>query len=436
MAELTDTERALLDAAEAATGELVDLVRELVRIPSQNIPPRGEERAAQLFTRDWLAGIGVAAELIDLTRVEGLAAHELFFRGAGYERREYDDRPNVAARVPGAGGGRTLILSGHMDTMPAGKTRWRCEPFGGDVTGGRIHGRGSCDMKGGVACQMIALKLLQEAGAALAGDVIFETVVDEEHAGCNGTLANRLLGYNGEAAVLCEPSHLQLFHAHKGFRIVHLTLRGQSGMGFAGEQLPNPIEHVGTLIEGVQQFRRQRKRTAPRPAAYADDPDPVPVYMNKLQAGEFSLNIPMQVPETCTLEIYWQTLPGETREAVEREFFDFLDEWIGRHPQLEPFQIEHRFSHRWMPGTGISRDAPIVTTVEHAAADALGSAVRVTGGPFPCDLFVFGHFGIPAVIFGPTGGNCHGSDEYVEIDSLVSVLKTLLLTIVRFCGLP
>ena len=435
MAGLTTTERRLLDAAEARGDELAALTRDLVRIPSENVPPHGREEPAQEFIREWLSGIGVASQFVDLTRVEGLADHPLFFRGEGYERREYEGRPNLAARLEGAGSGPALILSGHIDTMPAGKTHWDHDPFGGDIDGNRLYGRGSFDMKGGVAAELMALKVLRDSGTKLAGDVVFETVVDEEHAGANGTLANRLAGYTGDGAIIPEPSSLQLYPAHKGFRIVHLSLRGKSGMSFAGEELPNPVESIGLLIEGFKAFRERRRRTAPRLAEYAHDPDPVPVFMNKLQAGEFSLNIPMQIPETCTLEVYWQTMPGESQEAIDAELFDFLGRWVGDHPALQSFEIEHRFSHRWMPGTRIEPDRPILAAVAGAGAEVLGRPVEVMGAPFPCDLFVFSHFAIPGVVFGPCGANCHGSDEYVEIDSLVRLTQTLVLAVVRFCGL-
>lgn len=435
MTEPTRTERDLLRALEANRDELVALARALVRIPSENMPPRGREKQAQLFVHQWFNESGIPAELIDLTRLQGLTQHELFFRGEGYERREYDDRPNVVARLAGSGTGPTLILSGHIDTMPKGKARWEHDPFRGDVVGSRLYGRGSLDMKGGIVAAMMAVKTVADAGIALAGDVVFETVVDEEHGGANGTLANRLAGYHGDAAIIAEPTNLHLYTAHKGFRIIHLSLAGESGMNFAGESLANPVEHIGLLIEGFKAFRERRRRSAPRLAEYAHDPDPVPVFMNKLQAGEFSLDIPMQIPEACTLEIYWQTMPGEPRQAVEREFFDHLRRWVDEHPPLKQFRIEHRFSHRWMPGARTRSDDPIVQAVERSAGQVLGQPVTGVGAPFPCDGFVFDHFGIPWVVFGPRGAGAHGSDEYVEIDSLAAVAQTLALTMVRFCGL-
>ncbi|MHC4716414.1 MAG: M20 family metallopeptidase [Planctomycetota bacterium] len=434
MSDLRGDERKVLDALDAGADGLTSLTRDLVRIPSENTPPTGGEREAQEFIRGWLGELGVEAELIDLDAVNGLAEHELFFRGEGYERRDYADRPNLAARLGGAGGGPTLIVSGHIDTMPVGNTRWTREPFGGQVEGGRVFGRGAMDMKGGIAAGLAALKAIRRAGVRLAGDVVFESVVDEEHGGSNGTLANRLAGVNGDAAVIPEPTGLRLYSAHKGFRIVHLSLTTRGGMSFGGQDLPNPVEHVGSLIECFQAFRDRRRRTAPPAPEYAADPDPVPVFMNKLQAGEFSLDIPMQVPETCTLEVYWQTLPGETREAVEGELFEHLGRWVDEHPSLKAFGIEHRFSHRWMPGSRTDPDARIVRTMRQAAGEVLGREVVPIGSPFPCDMFVFRHFGIDTVIFGPAGACAHGSDEYVEIDSLMSTARTRALSILRFCG--
>lgn len=435
MNKLSKIEKKLIEAVETTREELITLTANLVSIATENTPPGGGEIAGQKFIQNWLEGIGIDSELIELVDVKGLSKHRLFYESQGYERRDYSGRPNLAARMKGAGGGKTLILSGHIDTMPAGKTHWKHDPFGGEIADGKLYGRGSFDMKGGIAAELMALKILREAGIKLAGDVIFESVIDEEHAGCNGTLANRLIGYNGDAAVIPEPSNLQLYNAHKGFRIIHISLRGKSGMSFAGEHLPNPVEYVGLLIEGFKSFRDKRRKNAPKVPEYSDDGDPVPVFMNKLQAGEFSLNIPMQVPEECKLEIYWQTMPSESCEDIEKEFFDHLDLIIEENPALKQFKIEHCFSQRWMPGTRVESDAPIVRIIEKSASGVLGRPIKAIGAPYPCDLFVFNHFGIPGVIIGPSGENCHGSDEYVEIDSLVELTKIFLLSIVSFCQL-
>ena len=124
--------------------------------------------------------------------------------------RQYAGRPNVAARIPGAGGGRSLILSGHIDTVPAGAEPWTRDPFGAAIEGNRLYGRGSNDMKAGIATNLFVAETLAGMGIRLAGDLTVETVVDEEFGGVNGTLAGRLMGYTADAAIISEPSFLRI----------------------------------------------------------------------------------------------------------------------------------------------------------------------------------------------------------------------------------
>ena len=125
MNKLSETEKKLIDAVETVKEELISLAAKLVSIATENTPPGGAEIAGQKFIQDWLECIGIGSELIELTKVKGLSEHKLFFESQGYERRDYSGRPNLAARMKGAGEGKTLILSGHIDTMPAGKTHWQ-----------------------------------------------------------------------------------------------------------------------------------------------------------------------------------------------------------------------------------------------------------------------------------------------------------------------
>jgi acetylornithine deacetylase len=434
MPKMSEIEKTVADAVAGATDELVALVRDLVRIPTENIPPGGQELAGQLFLQRWLGERGIDSELIDLAQVNGLTEHELFHRGEDYERRDYEGRPNLAARLKGTGGGRTLIFSCHMDTIAGDKAQWQRDPFEARIEGNHLYGQGAFDMKGGMAAQAMAFMVLREMDVSLAGDIIFETVVDEEHAGCNGTLANRVAGFNGDAAILPEPSSLQVYSAFKGSRIIHLTLKGKSGMSFAGEELVNPVDHIGLLIEGVKRFRDVRRKKIPRVVEYEDDPDPVPIFMNKLQAGAFNLDVPMAIPEQCTVELYIQTMPGETHEEIDSQLLEYLDGFVAQTPELQQFELKHRIRQRWLPGGLVAPDSLVVQVLEETTGQVLGRSAKATGAPFPCDAFVFHHFGIPAVVLGPCGAGCHGPDEYVEIDSLVQLAKIMAVTAVRFCG--
>ena len=437
MKPLFDWENILLAQADKAGDELIALTSQLVQLPSENIPPYGAENEVQLFIQRWLEKLDLNPRLVYLDQMDQLREHELYFAGTGDEKRIYSDRPNLAVRMRGAKPGRSLILSGHADVVPAADhASWKHSPFGGIVEHNRIYGRGSLDMKGGLATSLIALKILAQHRENFAGELIFESVVDEEHGGANGTLANRLAGYMADAVILTEPSGLKLYNAHKGFRIIHLSLCGRSGMNFMGEELPNPVEQIGLLIDGMKAFRAHRAATVHIPAEYAHDADPVPVFMNKLQAGQFSLAVPMQIPQNCKLEVYWQTMPGETRQHVEEQFHTFLRNWIAEYPALQNFTLKQTYSHRWMPATLVDADSDIVQHCSAALAQVTDDqqTAKPCGAPFPCDLFIFNQLGIPGVILGPGGAGCHGPDEYVEIDSLVKLLKTLLLSSVRFCA--
>ena len=327
-------------------------------------------------------------------------------------------------------------MSGHVDTMPAGEGTWKHPPFAADVEEGKFYGRGSFDMKAGLSSMMMAVKILKELGVRLQGNLLFESVVDEEHAGCNGTLANRLMGHNADAAILAEPSNLDIYPAHKGFRIVHLTVKGSSGMPFAGEKLENPVEHVGRLIEALKIFRGKRRRNTHIPTIYKEDKDPVPVFMPKLQAGEFGYRIPMTIPDSCKLEVYWLTMPGEKQEDVEREFFGFLEAWCGEDAFFKHNSPEWEFSHRWMPGTQISKDHAIVKTAKKITQEITHQTIKIQGAPYPCDLFIFNLYGgMPGIVLGPRGGNAHGIDEFVYVEDILNLTKIFALIACEWCGI-
>src|SRR5581483_10394096 len=185
---------------------LVNTLAELVRTPSENLPPRGGEKACQMRIGEWLRELGIEPDIYELAAVPELLGHKEYWPG-----RDYANRPNVNGVLQGAGGGRSLILSGHVDTVPADSpVPWKYPPFGASVEGGRLFGRGAWDMKAGVAMNLAVLRALRQSGIVLSGDLIFESVVDEEFGGVNGTLAARLRGYNAEAAVIGEPTSLRI----------------------------------------------------------------------------------------------------------------------------------------------------------------------------------------------------------------------------------
>lgn len=422
------SETRISDYVEGHCGRLFGHVRELVRRDSQNTPPVGREAEAQHYLASVLQASGWQPDLYELDDVPGLRQHELFFGG-----RAYAGRPNLAARRKGAGGGRSLILSGHVDTVPRGTQPWTRDAFGGEIEGNRLYGRGSNDMKAGVAMNAFVAEAVEDLGIRLRGDLTFESVVDEEFGGVNGTLAGRLRGYTADGAIISEPSFLRICPGQRGGRVAHITLSASGGILAEGRYPAGIIDQLTHLLNSVGAFAAARRRVAPAHPLYTGV-DPVPVSIAKIITAPWGTSEPITTPEECRIELYWQTLPGETQRDIEAGFFAWFQGMLAGAPQLFQRPPAVEFPIRFLPGSAIPADHPLVTGLAASGAGVLGKAPPVAGIEGPCDMYVFHEFGIPAVLWGPRGGNTHAADEYVELDSVIAAAKTLLTFVTRWCG--
>ncbi len=421
---------ALLDYVESRKSRLLEIARDLIRMPSENMPPNGSELACQEWISKRLAAGGLDPDVYSPTDVANLETHPLYLSG-----RNYTNRINVAARRKGMGNGKSLLLSGHIDTVPAGTQPWTRSPFGADVEENRLYGRGSNDMKAGVATNLFVMESVMELNLPLCGDLLFESVVDEEFGGANGTLAGRLRGHNADAAILSEPSGLRICPAQRGGRTAHLTFRAPGGVLQDGRFPSGTIPQLNCFLSNLDSFAARRRGHVVIHEMYAAHADPIPVCATKVFTAPWGFTEPITIPETCQVELYWQLMPGETQEDVESEFFDWLRQLVAREPGVFAQMPEVCFPIRWMPGSSISPSEPLVQQLAACAKEVLGHDPVVAGIEGPCDLFIFHHgFGIPAVLWGAKGGNTHAANEYVEIDSLVAAAKALLLFTSQWCG--
>jgi acetylornithine deacetylase len=415
---------------EEHRGRLLQIIRDLVRIPSENTPPIGSEGACQQYVAEFLRQQDIAPTVYELSEVPGLLEHPLYASGRNYERR-----PNVGARKKGKGGGRSLVLSGHIDTVPRGTQAWTRDAFGGEIDGNRLYGRGSNDMKGGVGTNLFVVEALRALGIELRGDLVFETIVDEEFGGVNGTLAGRLKGFNADAAVISEPSFLRVCPAQRGGLTVHIKLSAAGGVLTEGDFPAGVIDQLRHLLIKVREFTEQRRAQAVVHELYADSTDPVPVSITKVFTSPWGTKEPVTVPDACLVEMFWQLMPGEKQEAVEREFHAWFDGVVASAPNLFPSRPEVEFPIRWLPGSSILKTEPLVRELARCAAKVLGKEPLIQGIEGPCDMYVFHQaFGIPAVLWGARGGNTHSADEYLEIDSVMQAAKTLLMFVCDWCG--
>ena len=322
-----------------------------------------------------------------------------------------------------------------MDTVPRGSFNWTRDPFSGTVDGNRLLGRGANDMKGGVATNLFVLEALREMNIRLQGDLLFETVVDEEFGGANGTLAGRLLGFNADAAILSEPSFLRVCPAQRGGRLAHVTLTATGGVLSEGRFAEGVIGQLEFFLRELRRFANHRKTGTKVHLLYTRFEDPVPVSVTKVITSPWGTQEPITVPEICKLEVYWQSMPGETQPEIDREFLQWVQSLsavacspLSRAPEVN-------FPGRFLPGSAIDAKAEIVTEFTRCARQMLGQEPGVEGIGGPCDLFIFHQAAkTPAILWGARGGNTHGADEYVEIDSLLAAAKALLYFVGEWCG--
>ncbi|MBC8232816.1 M20/M25/M40 family metallo-hydrolase [bacterium] len=421
----------VLSQIDQSADEIVQFTQRLVQIPSENVPPVGFEQECQEYLIDFLKNIGVEIDSFLPTDVEGITEHPAFLAG-----RNYENRPNVVGVWKGEGGGKSLIISGHMDTSPKEPMPWgKYGPFSGEVSEGKIYGRGTFDMKGGLAAGFMAVKFLKESGIKLKGDVILESVVDEEYGGANGTLATILRGYTADAAIVPEPTEMVICPATRGDQNFKVTIQGNAGMPYTSGEWINPVYGMASIIKGLRRFEKMRFESSKIHPLYENVPNPLPVIIKKLKAGEIEEHGALGIPIDCWLLVGIQTFPPTTEEEVDNQFFSFMDSLIESDAELKknPPNYEKRF--RYVEPTEISISHPIVGEIKDSFRQITGREGDVKGAPFPCDAFMFNKFGnTPVVCFGPKGGNAHAPNEFVYIKDLVDLTKIFVLIIFNWCN--
>ena len=238
--------------------------------------------------------------------------------------RHYKGRHNLIARLPGTGGGRSLLLSGHMDTVPTRPNPWRDSPFSGVVRGSRLYGRGSWDMKSGLAAQFGVAMALRKGGVRLKGDLLCESVIDEEFGGGGGMLAGRLRGDNADACAIAEGTNHEVVRATRGGLVFDVVCQAGDPMAyFSKAEVVSPAIPLGRLLGWVDGWVKRRK-TVERGATYAHFPDPAPVQVLAVESNRCDPDVAWSVPLESRVRVYFQFLPHEDVPRVMREIEESL----------------------------------------------------------------------------------------------------------------
>ncbi|MHB8867814.1 MAG: peptidase [Thermoleophilia bacterium] len=402
--------------------DAVDLLRRLVGAEST----QGHERAAQQIVAEHLRLLGLE---VDVWEPDGpTLSRDPYFCSP---RTDFSGSPNVVGVWRGAGGGRSMILNGHVDVVPVGdESQWTRDPWAGLVEDGRLYGRGATDMKGGNVSLLLAVAALKSLGTRLRGDVIVESVVDEESGGA-GTLAAVRRGYRADAALVPEPTGMRIFPKQQGSLWFRLTVTGRAAHGGTRYEGVSAIEKAVPVLAALARLESDRNAPIDDPL-YAGTPIPVPVNVGSIKGGDW----PSMVPDRVTLEGRLGIIPGETVEAAQAEMTAALaalaeaDPWFADHP----VGLEW-FGARWLPGT-IDPDSELMRTLSARYRDVMGEDPVIAASPWGTDaglLAAVGH--TPGVVFGPGAtAAAHYADEYVDIDRVLEVAAIVALTLVDWCG--
>jgi acetylornithine deacetylase len=378
-------------------GDAVALARELVRIDSRNPSLAdggpGESKVARALAdvlRDW----GFAVDVVDAA----------------------PDRPNVIART-GRPGGRSLMFNGHLDVV--GTEGMVHAPFDAIEHDGRIYGRGSCDMKAGVAAMCAAAA--RAADDSLDGEIIVAAVADEEYESL-GTRALIASGVRAEAAIVTEPTTLAMMPAHLGFVWVDAVFEGRAAHGSRWDLGVDAIRHAGLFLTELERYDTEVLTSRAHPLLGRPS-----VHASLIEGG----NGMSTYPEQCRLRIERRTIPGERPEGVVRELTtlcDTLRPTLARRGKPLNARVEATFSQE---PSDVPVDAPIVRSLA-ASLRAVGEIDRVAGMSAWTDAALFNAAGIPAICFGPGDISlAHAAEEYVpieEIERATRVLTTLAQT--------
>lgn len=378
-----------------------DLLRQLVQIESVNpslVPSGKGEAEIAAFVARLLGEAGIEVRLQGATR----------------------SRPNVIGRLPGAGGGRTLILNAHLDTVAI---EGMDDPLGAKIEDGKLFGRGAWDTKGGLAAGLSALLALREADVRLAGDLIMAGTADEEYASL-GTEA-LLKEVQGDGCVILEPSDLAVWVAHGGFVWAEVETEGVAAHGSLPDQGVDAIVKMGHVLTELENLEQRLRRDKAFYSPLAGETMRPSLHASLIDGGrEWS-----SYPDRCLLQLERRMIPTETTEDLEAELNDILSRLAAEDSQ---FRARWRTTLARSPWQAV--EGPLLGALERACSVELGALPRRATGTIWTDAALMQEAGIPTVIFGPKGEGKHALVEYVEVDSVVTCTRILARTAIDFCN--
>jgi succinyl-diaminopimelate desuccinylase len=376
--------------------EAVAVLQALVRAPSEN--PPGDEREVARVTEELLAARGLVAEFVE-------------------------PQPGRVSTIStwGSGTAKTLLFNGHYDVVPVGDpSAWPYGPFSGDIADGKLYGRGSTDMKSGIAACIAAVSALQRAGVEPDGRIVMHFVADEEALGTHGTRYLVDAGYckGATEALVGEPTAMHLVPAERGAVWLRVTTEGISAHGSTPQLGTNAIEHMADVVKELSTMRFRKLH---------DMLGAPTINIGTIHGGS-KVNM---VPDFCEIWIDRRTIPGETNDEIVAEFESVLDKLRQHNPDLKVRSVIDDFAEASQTPDGTE----LVGLIEEAR-DTFGIEGSEVGYAGATDArFLINQGKIPSIVFGPGDPLlAHTVGEYVEIDQLVDATRAYTYAFARFLG--
>ena len=403
---------------------LIGAFRDLVRIPSIT----GQESVAQNWLAQHMQRIGLDVDLWTIDVAE-LQKHPRF------SGMEVDRSDNEAVGLVGTWQreahiltGKRLVFNGHIDVVPEGDhANWYHDPWGAELVDGRIYGRGACDMKSGLLAALYAVKAMRDSDFPINGSLMVQSVIGEEDGGL-GTFASLLRGHRGDAAIVCEPTQLQLIPAQAGALTFAVRVPGKSAHACVRLEGVSAVEKYLDIHRTLLQLERERNSEVEHPLL-GKLPLPYPLNIGRVHAGNWSSS----VPEELIFEGRIGVAMGESSHAVRHQFECTLANLAEADPWLRDHPLEIKWSGGQFESAEIPLDHPLATLCQQSMFDLTGHKPELEGAPYGSDLRLLINGGIPAILFGPGDVRvAHKPDEHVDVAEVILAARAYIVFALRF----
>lgn len=423
MALTSQLRRTIIDSVEQGFTDQIEYTRKLVSLPSV----RGAEHAIQDFTFRELMRRGYVMDRFAMDR----AAIENHPGGSPWSDQHSNAPIVVGIHHPREEAGRSLILQSHLDVVPTGpESMWQHAPYGGEIDGDWMYGRGAADMKAGAAANVFALDALRRIGLQPAATVYVQSVVEEESTG-NGALMVHLRGYEAEAALIPEPEDNKLVRANTGVIWFQIEVQGQPVHVRDMGEGANAIDAAYRVIDELRKLEAGWNAKKASHTNFKDESHPINLNIGKIQGGDWASSVPCWCTIDCRIAIFPGTNAAEAaKEIRERvEGFARRDPYFANNPPRLTFNGFQAEGYVLEPGS----QAEAVLAQAHEMAFGAPLESFTTAGYLDARVFAL-YDRIPALCYGPVSRNIHGFDECVSLSSVQRITAAMALFIAEWCG--